>query len=846
VALLGNLTGSSQFFSDELFYNDVATQSLRFDQSSSARLEKTPNASNRITWTWSAWVKRSKLGDERAIWSVGGSSKFALFFHHLTHQLRVWSHNGEGSIYTNRVFRDLSAWYHICLTSKNSGNYYELYVNGVKETSFSLDQRSSYPGGNEHEVNSNDVHYIGAWNNGGLQYFDGYLADVNFIDGTCVGDTNGILDEFIEIKNGVCIPKKYTGSYGTNGYRLEFKQTGVGTASTTTIGADTSGNTNHYTSSGIVASDCNMPDSPENNFATILSTQNQASATLSEGNLKAVGTGNNWDNLQSTFAVSSGKWYWEVKVLSIPELNSFAAGIHQTGFPAQSLHWYSSNYTASDDGIVFGVLDVNEKVTNTTTSSFTLGIANNSIVQFRLNLDDNELSVSVDGSDKGKLFDITANVEYTPALSIYKTTSCTMNFGQDSTFVGTETAGGNADENGNGDFHSAVPSGYLSLCSANLPEPTISPNADTQAVNHFGTLTYTGDGNQTRTITSGATGITGEIDFQPDWIAHKIRSGTTQGTLNFDSSRGFAGAYGLDWSATTADGTVVGANSAEYGYISGVGTNSFDVNDGTAVTNGGYVNYSGRTYVAWNWKANGGTTTTNDASATSIGDTDSVIQANTDAGFSIVTYTGFSGASGTATVAHGLSQAPEIIIHKSRTRTSAWWVQAPNVLSSPSHFLALTETATPYALSSYGTMSAPTSSVFSINGVDGVGGESANYIAYCFHSVEGYSKIGGSYTGNGSTDGTFVYTGFRPAWVMVKRTDSTNNWMLSDSVRDTDNVVTNLLYANLSNAEYALAHLDFTSNGFKLRTSNASWNASGGTYIYMAFAEAPFKYANAR
>jgi len=205
------------------FYNGVATQSLRFDDDSSARLEKTPNASNRKTWTWSAWVKRSTISVSRAIWSVTSSAHFSVFFNS-DDSLRVWTNSGNGSIYTNRLFRDTSAWYHIALTSKNSGNYFELYINGVKETSFSYDNRANYPGSSDTEVNSNAIHYLGAWNNGGLQYFDGYLADVNFIDGTCVGDTSGILDEFIEIKNGVCIPKKYTGSYGTNGYRLELNK----------------------------------------------------------------------------------------------------------------------------------------------------------------------------------------------------------------------------------------------------------------------------------------------------------------------------------------------------------------------------------------------------------------------------------------------------------------------------------------------------------------------------------------------------------------------------------------------------------------------------------------------
>jgi len=143
-------------------------------------------------------------------------------------------------------------------------------------------------------------------------------------------------------------------------------------------------------------------------------------------------------------------------------------------------------------------------------------------------------------------------------------------------------------------------------------------------------------------------------------------------------------------------------------------------------------------------------------------------------------------------------------------------------------------------------MSAPTSSVFSINGVDGVGGESANYIAYCFHSVEGYSKIGGTYTGNGSTDGTFVHTGFRPAFWISKNTSSTSEWVIIDNTRDVDNVAGQYLFANTSGAEGSASVMDFVSNGVKIRETGSGTNSSGHTFIYMAFAEAPFKYANAR
>ena len=208
MALLGNLKGSAHVFAETGFYNEVATQSLRFDSARSTVLSKTPNASNLKTWTWSAWVKRTKLGVERAIWSVGASDvDFALFFHHTTDELRVWTTSGAAVYYTARAFRDINAWYHIAITSNNVSPYIRLYINGELNTESSYDNRTNVPGTSNLSVNTNAIHRIGAWYNGSLQYFDGYLADVNHIDGTAVGDTNGVLDEFIEIKNGVCIPK---------------------------------------------------------------------------------------------------------------------------------------------------------------------------------------------------------------------------------------------------------------------------------------------------------------------------------------------------------------------------------------------------------------------------------------------------------------------------------------------------------------------------------------------------------------------------------------------------------------------------------------------------------------
>jgi len=836
---------------DTGFYNGVATQSLRFSSARSTRLEKTPNASNRQVWTWAGWVKRSSLGASRAFWSVTSSAHFAMFFNS-DDSLRVWVNGGNGAIYTNALFRDTSAWYHIALTSKSSGNYFELYINGVKETSFSHDARSSYPGGNDTEVNSNAIHYLGTWNNGGLQYFDGYLADVNFLDGVTVGDTSGVLDEFIEIKNGACIPKKYTGSYGTNGYRLEFKQTGLngGTGTSSTVGADTA-NSNHYDSSGISAYDSNMPDNPENNFSTWnalfrggeASSSIAATSTLSEGNLQVSVPQNSY--MGNTFRPASGKWYCEFRVKTVGSTNgeidwgwiqaTTYAGT--TGHSGQANKWGAYYHAYSTDHIK--VYDETSQLG----SNINLTISAGSVLQLAWDIDNNKGWIGIDdtyyAADNGtdgnpsagtnQTFTFTADEAQNLQCYVANGTSTDVyvaNFGQDSTFGGDETATTNADANGKGAFHHAPPTGFLALCSANLEEPTIGPNSTTNTTDHFNTVLIAGDG--------GADSITG-VGFQPDMIWAKNRTSGYQHEL-WDSTRGVnstlfpAEAYAAD---TTASRLV-----------------SFDADGFSWGTNSNiYVNSTNS--VAWNWKANGGTTATNNN-----GDGQSTVQANTTAGFSIVTYTG----STNETYGHGLSQAPEMIWVKSPNVAHSWAVYHKELdLIDDDTFVELNtdttrqEGSNPRFLNGTTGDSIPTSSVFKVNHYSGSSTNATNnsdtYVAYCFHPVEGYSKMG-FYSGNGNADGPFCFTGFRPAWIIIKRVDTTENWWLYDNKRDPDNPLIAILYADLPNSEVTGTGdniaLDFVSNGVKFRTDNVNWNASGGQYIYMAFAEAPFKYANAR
>ena len=363
-----------------------------------------------------------------------------------------------------------------------------------------------------------------------------------------------------------------------------------------------------------------------------------------------------------------------------------------------------------------------------------------------------------------------------------------------------------------------------------MPTPTIP------AGNLFMNATiYTGDGSQTISFTNGAPGAS----FQPDMVWSKIRTGTTQGTGVFDSVRGTTG-QSLDTSATTAEGTWVGSNASDYGYVSAFNSNGFSVNDGAIATTGGYVNFSGRTYVAWQWKA-GGT-----AVANAVGSIASSVSSNPTSGFSIVTYTG-TGASGS--VGHGLlvggvATAPSIIFIKARTSGTGWRVYQADL--GITKYLVLNSSASFGTASMWGT---PTTTTFIIGGTGYEVNESGiTYVAYCFAPVAGYSAFG-SYTGNNAADGPFVYTGFRPKFVMVKCSTASEGWYMWDTSRDTYNSTKLILQAQASTQELGASvdtyAIDVLSNGFKLRQANVG-NQSGQTMIYMAFAENPFKYANAR
>jgi hypothetical protein len=529
---------------------------------------------------------------------------------------------------------------------------------------------------------------------------------------------------------------------------------------------------------------------------------------MSQGNLHAVqraaGITNGQQNV-STIAMptGSGKWYFEMyqPYSSLGYLFGITPTSENPTLGSSGNLGYNQ-YNASG-----GKQYATGSRTDYGTAWYTSG--QTYIISCYYDSDNGKIGYYMNGTDQGFAFtDVVAGTyfaSYRCGSGGTGSAPTTANFGQNGTFNGAVTAQGNADANGIGDFYYAPPSGYKALCTANLPDPAIPLSSA-----HFNTLLYTSN-NSTLSVTGAG--------FQPDFIWFKNRTNANRHAL-FDSVRGVTKritSNGTDaevadpdtLTSFDSDGWSIGADTQQYG-----------------------VNYTaGSSFVSWNWKANG--SGSNDTS----GDIDATVSANTAAGFSIVTWT--SNGSNDGTVPHGLGVVPDVVLYKDRASTQPWYFLT-TVIDGSQDYLILNTTAAKADLSSaYGPV---TSSVFPNFGFTNSNG----IVAYCFVSKPSFSKVG-IYTGNGSADGPFISTGFKPAWVMVKRTDTTGEWVIFDNKRSPFNVVDKLLLAENSSAEYTVANtMDINSNGFKMRDTHASRNANNGVYLYMAFAESPFKTANAR
>ncbi|BAQ91854.1 hypothetical protein [uncultured Mediterranean phage uvMED] len=778
--------------------------SLRLNDDDTPKLAITPNASNRKTWTFSAWVKRSSLSSNQRILSITGTNDFLLRFRGDDKLSFIDGSITSELITATKVFRDTSAWYHIVIvldtTQGTASNRAKLYVNGYQETDLVNNSggSASYPSQNaDGLINSNVLHTVGCRDISGTvdQNVDGYMAEVHLIDGTAKAPTD--FGEFDE-DSGIWKPIRYSGSYGTNGFKLNFSDSG-------SLGADSSGNGNNFTATNLASTD-QTTDTPQNNFATMNPLGTNNIATHSEGNTKLT-TGDGASISGATIPMTQGKWYAEFICTAKTSVNMNVGIVRADTFDGDNQMDEGNNvgYMFQNTGDIFHG-GANE--------SYGASWAVDDVIGIAFNADNLNVEFFKNGVGQGNYTRIASEnsggdwimcVGEGQGSGTTATFEC--NFGNPPSSVSS----GNADGNGYGNFEYAPPSGYLALCSQNLATE-LSPTIDDGSA-YFQTAIWTGTGSS-QTITND-----GNSDLQPDFVWIKCRSVSRDHVL-LDSTRGGTKVLSSNSSSAEAtDGAITSFNTDGFTHS---GQNAYGGN--------------GETHVGWQWKANGGTTSSNtDGSITST------VQANTTAGFSIVTYTG---TGSNATVGHGLSKAPEIIIVKNRDYSPSDWQTGSDYLTSWAYRLKLNGTNAEASVTSSFNSTAPTSTVINIGNNDDVNRSGNSHLIYAFHSVEGYSKIG-KYTGNGNADGTFVYTGFKPAWVMIKRTDASgDNWVICDNKRDTFNVMENILLPNTSSAEFDETSFDFVSNGFKLRQSAGTYNASGGTIIYMAFAENPFVDSN--
>jgi len=790
------------------------SRSLRFNGSvDNSYLSRTPaSAGNRKTWTWSGWVKRTKIGSGinssffRA--AASGQIWFKAGFQDDTISVSVVAGGAEGPK-TSAVFRDTSAWYHIVIafdtTQATAANRQKLYVNGV-QVSFTTDL--VWPNQNQdYQVNNTVIHYIS--DPAGGEYFDGYLADVWFVDGSALTPS-----DFAETDatTGQWIPKAYTGSKGTNGFHLEFADNAsLTTSSNVGIGKDTSGNGNYWVSNNLSvtagAGNDSLIDVPTNgsqtdtgvggevrgNYCTLNPLYNIGSAALTNGNLdyNSVTGGN---SAAGTIAATTGKWYWEVTANTSGN-QSWTVGVRNLA-TAAFVQYYAFDGRVYPADIAYG---------NTFTAGDVIGVA--------LDMDNGKVFFSKNGTWQNSGNPSTGSNPAASSLSGPYTALVGHGSGASSS---TSTA-----NFGQRAFAYTAPSGYKALCTANLPAPSV-----TKPSTVFDVKTYVGNGDGSDTTKS--TGPTLTTSFSPDFVWIKCR--------NVDKSHALHDIIRGERKRLYSNLT-----NSEYTYDHDkLAFNSTGIQ---ITTNDNNYNNNNDTYVSWMWDA-GSSTVTNTA-----GSITSSVRANPTAGFSIVTY---SGTGTTGTVGHGglVGLDKGMIIVKTRTGASvANWMVYHGALGATKVLEGLNTTSAATTDSSSWNNTAPTSTVFTVGGSQAnVNGSGRTFVAYCFAPVVGYSSFG-SYTGNGSSDGPFVFTGMRPRWILFKKSSGTENWRLHDTERSTYNAAQSLLFPNLSNAETTSSEyaVDILSNGFKIRTNVAgSLNDSGATYVYAAFAESPVNYSRAR
>lgn len=788
------------------------SRSLRFNSADTTYLSKTfaSAGTSKTTATISLWVKRARIT----------TANYAdAFYESHTSNYNIFGFSGSsvggnadslyfifrfgGSYFSNALYRDPSAWYHVVIvydsTNATQADRFRFYVNGVRGSfisapAFALNYEF------DGDLGVAGTKFIGNYYASSGYEPNFYLAEYNFVDGQALEPSNfGYIDSI----TGSWMPKKYAGTYGIQGFYLNFEDNSGNTD--TTLGKDSSGNGNNWTPNNFsvtagsgndslldtptdYGTDTGLGGEVRGNYAT-LNPLSVTAGSFVQGNLRYTGP-SGWRRANGTIAVSSGKWYWEVTLGNAP----FGTGVNQSynafGW-GLSTAFNSSDSTNTQTSAV--ALADNQHYKNFSGSATSLGtsFASGDVLGCAVDLDANTFTFYRNGSQlvTGTIGG-TAGQALVPIIISYDGSYGVMdcNFGQRP-------------------FAPAAPSGFKCLCTANLPTPTIK-----KPKSAFDAITYNGSG--TTFVSPSA------LAFAPDLVWVKGRSQDISHVLS-DTVRGVGEVLCSNNSRLSASDT----------FLANFNQNGFTLNNSITANN------SGSTYVSWNWKAGGPSSTNTNGSITSQ------VSVDPKAGFSIVSYTG-TGAN--ATVGHGLNVSPKFLIVKSRQTSGRSWNVWHTALAGTEYLLLELPDAKATDATKWNS-TIPTASVFSLGTASGTNASGEKFIAYCWSEIEGFSKFG-SYTGNGSTDGVFVWTGFRPKLVLVKSTTAAEVWVIKDTARSFFNGTDYELYPSSSSIEGAYSAppiMDYLSNGFKLR-STASASNGATPILFAAFAESPFKYVRAR
>lgn len=801
------------------------TNSLRFRSSASAYLSRTfTTPTDNKKWTYSVWIKKAKIATGQAIMSsnVDGAEYWDMSFN-TSDQIAIQNRVGSSNLLlatTTAVFRDPSAWYHIVFVfdSANATAAFRnrLYVNGV-EYAFSSNSGSSN---------------ASAWNVSGVQHnigvsrtlstsgtiwlqFDGYETEINFIDGQALTPLSfGAYDT-----NGVWQPAACTVSdYGKNGFYLPFSDSAnifndkAAIATNHSAANNWTANSLQTTSSTLTTYDY-MIDSPTNyadggngrgNYAT-WNPLTTTAGTFTNANLRYVGP-SSWRRVNGTISVSSGKWYYEFTFTGSPYSPRGSTTAYTSfGFGLVNVFNSTTGTASLTDALTFSDNGYYKNFSGASTDSG-VAITSGDVFAIAVDLSANTYNFYQNNVSRASgTIGVSAGTEIVPIILSYDNsyTISDVNFGQRP-------------------FAYTPPSGFLALNTQNLPTPTIANGAQYMAATKY-------DGTSSSNSISNATNNTLGTTFQPDfvWIKNRNYASGTNHVL-IDSIRGAS--LGLASNLTNADFSTTGN-------FSSINNNGFTV----AGTTRDY-NLLNDTFVGWQWKAANATTTGYQPSGATISCS---YNANASAGFSIVKYVG--NGTNNSTIGHGLGAAPSLIIIKRTDGANAWDIY--HVSNGAQKYMDFTASGVGSSSTIFSTV--PTSSLFYIGSTGGQNTLNGNFVAYLWAPVSGFSSFG-QYSGNSSTDGSYIYLGFRPRWLLIKGIGSGGSgWMLLDTSRDTYNVSTSVLRPDLAAAEstgYGNV-VDILSNGFKLRSTDTNSNSSSttyGPYIYAAFAENPFKISRAR